>query len=425
MNEFNNDDLENNEIEGNEIVENSNLEETELYNEATQIDVNENVQEQGNIIKEEYKKKKEKKNKNGFFSIIAVAVICAFIGGGMGSYLTYSIFEKPSNNSQVNTSGLVNNNADTPSTIKTVSGGEEMSVTDIVSKVSPAVVGISVTTSDGSGYGSGVVVTSDGYILTNYHVISTGGEIKVKFSDGKEVAAKLVNQDTGYDIALLKIDNTSSIIAVAELGDSDALNVGESVVAIGNPLGEELYGSVTQGIVSAINREVDIEGLKMNLIQTDAAINPGNSGGALINSKGQVVGITNAKIASDGQSMFGTGTSVEGIGFAIPINDITPKIENLMKPMLMIGIRGGASSDIPNSNYPDGVYVSEVTEYGAAERAGLKVGDIITKMDGVSVKSIEDINNIKAEHNSGDKIKLVVDRNGDTINLDLVLQEVN
>ena len=215
---------------------------------------------------------------------------------------------------------------------------------------------------------------------------------------------------------IIKVTSNIKMPAVAELGDSKNLQVGDSVVAIGNPLGKELLGSVTTGVVSALNRDVKVNNTTHTYIQTDAAINSGNSGGALVNSAGQVIGINSAKIS---------GSGVEGIGFAIPIDTVKPKLSGLLKPILKLGI---AARDITSQlseqyNVPEGVYVAEVQEFSAAEKCGLQVGDVIQKFDGKSIKTVEEINQIKSTHNSGDTVAIVVYRNGNTKTLQLTLTE--
>lgn len=267
------------------------------------------------------------------------------------------------------------------------------------------------------GMGSGIIFNSDGYILTNYHVISGAQQITVILSNKKEVPAKVVNYDSSMDLAVIKLNQNVALPGVAELGNSSSLQVGDQVVAIGNPLGKEFLGSVTSGIVSALNRQVQVDSSKTeNFIQTDAAINPGNSGGPLVNSLGQVIGINSAKIGS---------TGVEGIGFAIPIDLVKPKISSLSKPILMLGITCSdiSSSDAQQNNVPQGVAVIQVNPSSPAEKAGLQANDIITKFDGKSIKTTDELNSIKASHKAGDKINIQVYRNGNTESLTLTLTE--
>ena len=235
-------------------------------------------------------------------------------------------------------------------------------------------------------------------------------------SDGKEVSAKVVNYDAASDVAVIKLADNTKVPGVAEFGDSDMLEVGESVVAIGNPLGKEFLASVTTGVVSAVNRQVSIENKDLKFIQTDAAINPGNSGGPLVNSKGQVIGINTAKISV---------TGVEGLGFAIPINTVNPKMDSLIKPILNIGIscRDITEDMSKEYNIPVGVYVSQIKEFSAAEKAGIMPADIITQFDGQKIKTVEEINKIKGTHKAGDTVKVELVRNEKTIKINLTLSE--
>lgn len=312
----------------------------------------------------------------------------------------------------------------TPSLLSSLKG--DLSVAEIVQKVGPAVVGVSNKSvvnygwpfgiSEEESMGSGIIFDQEGYIVTNYHVVKNAQEINVILSTGKEVKAKVINYDEAADIAVVKITEKVEIPAVAEFGDSNELVVGELAVAIGNPLGKELLGSVTAGVVSALNREIEIEGRKLTLIQTDAAINPGNSGGPLVNSKGQVIGINTVKMSSD---------AVEGLGFAIPINEVKPKIKELIAPKLMIGIVGREVTENISTQYklPIGVYIQEVVEFSPAEKAGIRLGDVVVSFDGQKVKSINDINTLKMKHKTGDIIKVEIDRDGKSKVLELKLTE--
>jgi serine protease Do len=261
-----------------------------------------------------------------------------------------------------------------------------------------------------------MIINAQGYILTNYHVVQGAQQVKVKLSNGKEVNAKVVNYDQNYDVAVVKITDNVQVPAVVELGDSDNLQVGESVVAIGNPLGTDFFGSVTTGIVSALNRKIDGDANNSSYIQTDAAINSGNSGGPLINSRGQVIGINTAKIKESG---------VEGLGFAIPINAVKNKIPDLSKPILMVGIQGVAINDALSKQYnlPIGIYVQDITSFAPAEKAGLKRGDVIIKFDGKKVSTFEDLDAIKNQHKSGDEVQVTVNRDGSEQTLTLKLSE--
>lgn len=304
-----------------------------------------------------------------------------------------------------------------------------LTVTEIAKVVGPAVVGVSTQAivdrgffglQQQEGIGSGFIINEEGHILTNYHVIEGAQTVKIIFYDGVETDAKVINYDEANDIALLKItDSSVTVPATVTLGNSDELLVGESVVAIGSPLGKEFLGTTTSGIVSALDRDITIDGKTLKLLQTDTAINPGNSGGPLINARGEVIGINTAKFGTN------TGASIEGIGFAIPINQAKQKLGELSKPILKIGIKGRLvdSSISKNLNLPEGIYVVEIEAFSNAERAGIRSGDVIIKFGGKSVKTFDDVNQIKSQHNVGDTINVVVYRDGSEKSLDLVLSE--
>lgn len=306
---------------------------------------------------------------------------------------------------------------------------KELSVPEIVKKVKPAVVGISSKFSSASGTGTGIIISPDGYIVTNSHVVrsSTDGkhslaeQVIVVLADKKEYTAEIVGADSRTDLAVLKINAGEKKLTCAEFGDSTKLAEGELAVAIGNPLGFELYGSVTSGIISALNRTITIDVYEMNLIQTDAAINPGNSGGPLLNSSGQVVGINSSKIISD---------YAEGLGFAIPITSAKPIIDDLMQNGYVTGRAriGISGEDVGESNakyygLPEGVYVRYIEKNSAAEACGIEVGDIIVGANGETVKTMRELNKIKEKFSSGDSMKLTVYRDGKKSEITLVLGE--
>ncbi len=286
-----------------------------------------------------------------------------------------------------------------------------------------------------TGTGTGIVMSEDGYIITNAHCIyddestyKAGKAISVSVVMGDdnetEYDAQIVGYDLQTDLAVLKIDATG--LTPAEFGDSDDLQVGELVVAIGNPLGFELFGTTTCGIVSALNREVTINDKEMTLIQTDAAINSGNSGGPLLNGYGQVIGINSAKMGST----YGSA-SVEGLGFAIPISDAKDIINDLInygyvagRPQLGITGVDVTESEAQRFNLPQGVYVYSVSEGSAAFEAGIRQGDIITAIEGTDISTMEELNEIKNGHNAGDTVTIKIYRSGETIDLNLTLQEV-
>lgn len=375
------------------------------------------------------KKKKPSKFKK-VLSYVAVGVICTTIGGvASGAAVLYELprsdFFKNSDlfKSAASTAAATNTVYDGHPT-QLASTGSALTATEIAKKVGPAVVAITSTLqgstdffgNQGSqqGVGTGMIINQEGYILTNYHVVEGAQQIKVTLSNGKQVNAKVVNYDANYDVAVVKITDTVQVPAVVELGDSDNLQVGESVVAIGNPLGTDFFGSVTSGIVSALNRKISGDTNNLSYIQTDAAINAGNSGGPLINSRGQVIGINTAKIKESG---------VEGLGFSIPINAVKNKIPDLSKPILMIGIQGKEIDKTLSSQYnlPIGLYVQDVTAFSPAEKAGLKTGDVIVKFDGQKVTTFAEVNTIKNKHKSGDKVSITINRDGKEQTLNLTL----
>ena len=269
------------------------------------------------------------------------------------------------------------------------------------------------------GAGSGVIVREDDdeiFILTNYHVVENSSELSVKFIDDKSYDAKVKGVSERKDIAIVsvskeKIDSdTLKQIKIATLGDSDELKVGNGIIAIGNALG---YGqSVTTGVVSALNREVSTDEYMQDMIQIDAAINGGNSGGALLNSKGEVVGINSVKYSSGGTSF---SASVEGMGFAIPISDVKTIIDTLIKgendiSNLSLGIEGYMTSSENMEGYklPEGFYVSGITKGGNADKSELEIGNIITSIDNNSVTSVETIKKVLNKKESGDKVTLKI-----------------
>lgn len=306
--------------------------------------------------------------------------------------------------------------------------GSELTVPQIYEKSAQAVVSI-VCQSSTNAYilgsatmssGSGIVITEDGYIATNNHVIEGASKITVTTLAGQSFEAKLIGSDARTDLAVLKVEPEDKLI-FAELGDSSELRVGELAVAIGNPLRQELAGTLTVGVISAINRTMVIDGKQMTMLQTDAAINPGNSGGALLNSRGQVIGINTAK---------SYGEEIEGLGFAIPINEAKPIINSLIKDGYvtgrpLIGIVGiNVTEEIAKANdLVIGVYVREVSGFSAAERAGVKAGDVITSFDGKKVETIDELNKLRDEHKAGETVRLELYRNGATIKTELTLLE--
>lgn len=355
------------------------------------------------------------KKKRGFNKTIAAVIVCTLFSGFIGSGVTYLALKD-----NLKETKTINVN---PSKFDTKS--EALSATEAYNKVAPAAVVVStksvtqgyfMQTQEVEGIGSGFIINEEGYILTNYHVVKGAQEISVTLSNDVTTTAQIVNYDENQDVAMIKItDESVKIPATVELGDSDSLQPGEEVIAIGTPLSTELSSTVTKGIISATSRSVAVEsGVTMNLIQTDAAINAGNSGGPLVNTKGEVVGINSSKIS---------GEAVEGIGFSIPINDIKDKIESLSKPILNLGISVRTIDEALSKqlNMEQGLYVVEVTEFSSAEKAGLKAGDIIVKADGNRITTFDEFKAVKNGKEEGDEISLEVIRNGEskTINVKL------
>ena len=299
--------------------------------------------------------------------------------------------------------------------------GEALTIQDIYQKVNPSTVTVLTGMSDGSAMvGTGVIFTSDGYILTNAHVIAGGSECYVVLDTGENHRARLLGLDEEKDLAVIKID--ASGLPAAEFGDSDALTVGDPVYAIGNPLGVELRGTLTDGIVSAINRDVDVDGVTMTLIQTNAALNNGNSGGPLINQYGQVIGINVMKMGMDRWST----ASVEGLGFAIPIassayivNDILRCGEVQGEPVL------GISVDRTPAYLPDGQQAARVYTVdlnGPGDKAGLEVDDLIYEADGVRVETSNDLLRVRHRHAAGEEMILKVCRGGEYLTVSVTLE---
>ena len=259
------------------------------------------------------------------------------------------------------------------------------------------------------GSGSGIIITEDGYIVTNQHVIEDASELTVILNTGDEYTATLVGADSKSDLAVLKINATGLTAAV--LGDSSEVEVGELAVAIGNPLGQELAGSVTAGVISALNRKMTVENRSYTLLQTDAAINPGNSGGALVNRYGEVIGINSIKMSV---------TGVEGIGFAIAISEAKPIIDDLMNEGY---VSGRSLIGITISETRNGLSVYSVSEGSGAEAAGIQKGDLIVKANGTVVTTGEELNSIRDSKKPGEYITLTVIRDGELTDIDVKLSE--
>ena len=310
---------------------------------------------------------------------------------------------------------------------------KELTTVEIGKLVGPAVVGISTIVetqtysffghsgvSESEGSGSGIIISADGYIVTNNHVIEGAKTIKVILNNSKEYEARVIGADSKTDLAVIKIE--AKDLPVAVMGDSDMLEAGERCVAIGNPLGQELAGSLTQGIISALNRTLTVDNVTYTLIQTDAAINPGNSGGALVNAYGEVIGINTVKVSS---------SQIEGLGFAIPANNAKPIIQDLInhgyvkgRPQIGVSLIYVTEQEANYYNIPAaGLFVSDVSAGSGAETAGIKKGDVILKCNGEAVKSSTEINAIRDKFKAGETITLTVNRDGSIMDIKVVLTE--
>lgn len=373
---------------------------------------------------------RRKKRRFSGLSMIAVALVFTLMGTSLGIYSAYNVLPGTSFFENSKLGKLIQESVETGKVVQISTPQlreEGLTVPEIVSMVQPAVVTVSVKVPGSSNFfnpegeygesiGTGFILNEDGLIATNYHVVEGGEEIRVILYTGEEVSAKVVNYDASNDLAVIQMDENVKVPGVVVLGDSDNVVVGESVIAIGNPLSKEFAGSVTSGIVSATERTVAIGSSEYNYIQTDAAINGGNSGGPLINARGEVIGINSAKIASQ---------EVEGIGFAIPINNLSNDLDVLSKAQLLVGIAGREVNEATaaQNNIPMGVLVVEVQENTPASQAQMLVGDVITEFDGQEVASILDINRIKNSKNKGDAVSVKVYRDGEYIDLQLTLIE--
>lgn len=414
--------------------------------------------------------KTPKKASNGKKVLKFLGLICCMAVVSVGSITAYKAYHEDNASLTSNVNANANNNvqddvtisdednintpdtgannglkAEATSLFGLSEGGDNLTPTEIYSKVEPSVVGISATvqtqvndiysmfgygqgsTQTGTATGTGIVMTKDGYILTNAHVVEDAIEVTVILNDENktEYKATVVGQDTSSDIAVLKIQATD--LTAAEFGDSDNLSVGDYAYAIGNPLGFELSNTFTPGIISGLDRTVTINDNEMTLIQTSAAINSGNSGGPLVNSKGQVIGIVSSKISSSYSS---NSASVEGLGFAIPITNAKSIIDDLVtygyvtgRPQL--GITAETIDDTMSRYYnvPVGVYIRFMNNDGAAYEAGLQVGDIITGINGETITSSSELSAELKKYNAGETIQVTYYRNGTELTVSVILHE--
>nr|MDD6335564.1 trypsin-like peptidase domain-containing protein [bacterium] len=305
----------------------------------------------------------------------------------------------------------------------------------IYEKISPAIVSVSNMqykfgqggrTLQLAGTGSGVVVSEEGYIITNYHVIQDANQVLVTFSDGVEVEAEIIGGDAPGDLAVLKVDKDN--LTVVPIGDADNAKVGSLAIAIGNP--DRFAGTLTVGYISGPQRTITLDsGYSMKFLQTDAAINPGNSGGALLNSKGELIGITALKTTYVGTDEYGNAIAAEGLGFAIPINEAMPIVQEIIqkgyysRPTLGISGRD-VTTAMQMQGYPKGFLVKTVTKGGAAEKAGIKAEDVITGIDGVTVESYDSLIEELYKHKPGDTVTLTIRRPDPSQVLELNLEVV-
>ncbi len=389
-----------------------------------------------------YQQKPEKKRKPKIWlACISSAVAASLLTGGVMTGTMYYMQQNTpqltvAESKQPGSGSPSSGSASTLANDSTATGKRVLSTEEIAAQCGPSVVGVINKTTlkvqkyynpftgqyyysqdpslDGQtieqGSGSGIILSTDGYVVTNQHVIEGASEVSVILNTGEEFAATIVGSDETTDLAVLKIDAGSTQLTAAVLGDSTTTEVGELAVAIGNPLGQEFSGTVTQGIISAVNRTMTVEGRQYNLIQTDAAINSGNSGGALINKYGEVIGINSVKLSEEG---------VEGMGFAIAISEAKPIIDALMSQGYvtrpMVGITARAT------DY--GLFIDSVEPGSGAAAAGLQRGDMIMAVDGVEVGSVAEINTLRDAKKPGDTMKFKISRNGTTIEVDVTLTE--
>ncbi len=400
------------------------------------------------------------KRRSGSGKIIATAAIVGVVGGLIGGGVSYYAADQM-NSASVNNSAAQTSVSSSSSKVSQKSAKTSGTMTSAYNSVKGAVVSVinlkrqssSSTDSlynslfgdnEGSSSkkngkletyseGSGVVYMKSngkGYIVTNNHVISGSDAVQVQLANGKTVSAKVVGKDSTTDLAVLSID-AKYVTQTAEFGDSKSLQAGQTVIAVGSPLGSEYASTVTQGIVSAPARTIETSsGNQQTVVQTDAAINPGNSGGALVNSAGQVIGINSMKLAQSSD-----GTSVEGMGFAIPSNEVVTIVNELVKKGKItrpqLGVRVVALNGIPEayrsrlkikSSLKNGIYVASINKNSSASRAGMKSGDVITAVDGKKVDDVSSLHSILYSHKVGDTVNVTVNRNGRNISLKVKLE---
>ncbi|MBO5366181.1 MAG: trypsin-like peptidase domain-containing protein [Peptococcaceae bacterium] len=366
----------------------------------------------------------KKPKKNGFAVIVATGLICSIVGGSIGGVVGANIAQ-----SKYEEMNYTQSDTDRDTAIQLVGNQSEISpVIAIAKKVMPSVVGVHTygtysywgrqITNMELGSGSGVIYSEDGYIITNYHVIEDATSVVVTLSDEQEYEAVIIGADEASDLAVLKIDAGRKLPA-AEFGNSSELQIGELVVAIGNPLGYD--NTVTDGIVSGLNRQLSDYTDEMTLIQTNAAINSGNSGGALVNGRGEVIGINSAKLVA---------SNAEGMGFALSIDEVKPLVEQLItqghvsRPYMGVTIDSQYQVDEETAEryeIPMGIMIYEVAENSPAERAGLRAGDIIYKVNDTLIQSFDDLSELIDSSQVGDTLRVLANREGKKVVCDVVL----
>lgn len=376
-------------------------------------------------------KQNKKRKNNGFKAVVATGLICSLIGGGIGGVVGANLAAGNLEAALMSNESLGEDEGS--GRLQLVGNNDEISpVIAIAEKVTPSVVGVKTfgtaytywgqrIPNQELGSGSGIIYSEDGYIITNYHVIEDATSVMITLSDGTEYDARIVGSDSSSDLAVLKVEATN--LPAADFGDSAALQIGELVVAIGNPLGYE--NTVTDGIVSGLNRQLTDYIDSATLIQTNATINSGNSGGALVNSKGEVVGINSAKLVA---------SNAEGMGFALSINEVKPIVEEIIskghvsRPYLGVSINSQYQVDADTAEryeIPMGIQIAEVVKGGPADRAGLRAGDIIYKVNDTLIQSFEDLSDIIDDSQVGDKLRILANRDGEKIVADVTLAEGN
>ena len=366
-----------------------------------------------------------KKHHGGVGRVVALILSCAVISAACG--FGGAILAQNSSRTGKTTVQQSNRTAATVN-VKKVDGQTLMSPSEVYASTVNSVVSINCSAvstnifgqqTESASSGSGFIYTADGYIVTNQHVVANASSINVTLYNGDTYPATLVGSDSDYDVAVLKID--AKDLPAVTLGSSTDVNVGDTVMAIGNPLGELTF-SMSQGIVSCVNRAINVEGTPFNMIQVDASINPGNSGGPLMNLYGEVVGIVSAKYSSY------ANTTVEGLGFAIPINDVQSIIKDIIENgsvgnKAYMAITAGTMTQQMAAQYKinatEGVFVYSVEDGGAGDKAGLKLGDVITKLNDTQITSMEDLSAAKKGFKAGDTVTLTVLRDGKEITTQL------